>query len=172
MCKDMKNIQKVLFVCHGNICRSPMAEFILKDMVEKLGIADQFHIESRATSTEEIWNGVGNPVYPPAREELKRRGIGETAYTDFSKKRAQQLRRSEYEEYDLIIGMDSMNIRNIERMTGHVHGDGKIWKLLEFCGSNKDVSDPWYTGRFAEVYDECVMGCEGLLDYLRKQHFQ
>lgn len=160
---------KILFICHGNICRSPIGEFVLKDMVEKLGIKDQFHIESRATSTEEIWNGVGNPVYPPARDEMKRRGLGKTPYTDFSRKRAQQLKRSEYDEYDFLIGMDSMNMRNIERMTGHEHGDGKIWKLLEFCGSGKDVSDPWYTGRFAEVYDECVMGCEGLLEYLKEQ---
>jgi len=160
---------RVLFICHGNICRSPMGEFILKDMVEKLGIADRFHIESRATSTEEIWNGIGSPVYPPAREELKRRGIGKTPFTDFSHKRARQLRASEYDEYDFLIGMDSMNMRNIERMTGHRRGDGKIWKLLEFIGSDKDVSDPWYTGLFAEVYDECVQGCEGFIKYLKQE---
>ena len=166
---EVFSVIKVLFICHGNICRSPMAEYIFKDMTEKLGISDRFHIESRATSTEEIWGGVGNPVYPPAREELKRRGIGKTPYTDFTKKRAQQLKKLEYDEYDFLIGMDSMNMRNIERMTGHERGDGKIWKLLEFCGSDKDVSDPWYTGRFSEVYDECVMGCEGLLTYLKDQ---
>lgn len=158
----------VLFICHGNICRSPMAEFILKDMVEKEGIADSFHIESRATSTEEIWNGVGSPVYPPAREELRRNGIGKTPFTDFSEKRARQLRYDEYDEYDFLIGMDSMNMRNIERMTGHARG-GKIRKLLEFTGSDRDVSDPWYTGQFGDTYRDCVNGCKAFLDYLRQE---
>ncbi|MBO4928407.1 MAG: low molecular weight phosphotyrosine protein phosphatase [Clostridiales bacterium] len=165
----MSGVVKILFICHGNICRSATAEFVLKDLIEKKGLCEMFHIESRATSTEEIWNGIGNPIYPPAREELKRRGLGKTPYTDFSLKRAQQLKRSEYDEYDFLIGMDSMNMRNIERMTGHRHGDGKIWKLLEFCGLDRDVSDPWYSGRFSEVFDECVMGCEGLLNYLKDQ---
>ncbi|MBR3058008.1 MAG: low molecular weight phosphotyrosine protein phosphatase [Clostridiales bacterium] len=159
----------VLFICHGNICRSPMAEFILKDMVEKEGLVEEFHIESRATSTEEIWNGVGNPVYPPARDELKRQGIGKTSYTDFSGKRAQQLKREEYDQYDFLIGMDAMNMRNIERMTGHPRG-GKIRKLLEFCGSDRDVSDPWYTGEFGATYQDCVCGCESFLKYLRQEN--
>ena len=104
---------KVLFICHGNICRSPMAEFMFKDMTARRGIAKEFEIASAATSTEEIWNGVGNPVYPPAKAELARHGIG------CEGKRAVQLKREDYDHYDWLIGMDSMNMRNIERMTGH-----------------------------------------------------
>lgn len=153
---------KILFVCHGNICRSPMAEFVLKDMVNKLGIAEQFEIASAATSTEEIWNGVGNPVYPPAREELAKHGIS------CKGKRAVQLKASDYDYYDYLIGMDSMNIKNMERMTGHTRGD-KIRKMLEFAGSSADCSDPWYTGRFNETYRDVVIGCEALLDYLKEK---
>ena len=114
---------KILFICHGNICRSPMAEFIFKDMVSKQGLSDRFYIASAATSTEEIWNGIGNPVYPPAREELEKHGIC------CDGKRAVQLKTSDYDHYDYLIGMDSMNIRNIERMTGHRSGD-KILSLI------------------------------------------
>ena len=118
---------KILFVCHGNICRSPMAEFVMKDLVQKAGLADQFYIASAATSTEEIWNGVGNPVYPPAKAELARHGIG------CEGKRAVQLTRKDYEKFDYLIGMDSANIRNMHRMLG---GDpeGKIFRLLSFAG--------------------------------------
>ena len=137
----MKRYVRVLFICHGNICRSPMAEFVLKDMVSRRGMADQFEIASAATSTEEIWNGVGNPVYPPAREELAKHGIR------CDGKRAVQLKAADYDHYDYLIGMDSMNIRNIERMTGHRSGD-KIRKLLEFAGSTADCRDPWYSGAF------------------------
>ena len=134
---------RVLFVCHGNICRSPMAEFYMKDLVAKRGLSDRFEIASAATSTEEIWNGVGNPVYPPAREELRKHGIG------CEGKRAVQLKASDYEDFDYLIGMDAMNIRNMERMTGHRSGE-KIRKLLSFAGSDADVRDPWYTERFRE----------------------
>ena len=150
---------RVLFICHGNICRSPMAEFILKDIVTKRGIADQFEIASAATSTEEIWNGVGNPVYPPARGELARHGIS------CKGKRAVQLTASDYDYYDYLIGMDSMNMRNIERMTGHRRGD-KIYKMLEFAGRDADVRDPWYSGNFRETYEDVVEGCQAFLDWL------
>ncbi len=151
---------KILFICHGNICRSPMAEFILKKKVNDLGIADQFYIASAATSTEEIWNGVGNPVYPPAREELMRHGIS------CEGKRAVQLKKSDYEQYDYLIGMDTMNIRNMERITGHK--GGKISLLLSYCGRNDSVADPWYTGNFEVTYRDVEEGCEGFLNYLRK----
>ena len=153
---------KILFVCHGNICRSPMAEFILKDMVARRGIADRFKIASAATSTEEIWNGVGNPVYPPARAELAKHGIS------CEGKRAVQLKASDYDEYDYLIGMDSMNIKNMERMTGHAGGE-KIHKLLEYAGSSADCKDPWYTNRFEETYRDIVTGCTAFLEFLEQQ---
>ena len=151
---------KILFVCHGNICRSPMAEFVLKKKVEELGIADRFYIASAATSTEEIWNGVGNPVYPPAKAELAKHGIS------CEGKRAIQLKKSDYDDYDYLIGMDEMNIRNIERMTGHKKG--KIALLLSYAGRNDSIADPWYTNRFDKTYKDIVEGCDGFLDYLRQ----
>lgn len=155
----MQNMIKVLFVCHGNICRSPMAEFILKDMVRKQGLADQFYIASAATSTEEIWNGSGNPVYPPAKAELAKHGLS------CEGKRAVQLKREDYEKYDYLIGMDSANIRNMNRILG---GDpeGKIYKLLSFAGSDRDVADPWYTGKFDVTYKDIEVGCEAFFDYI------
>lgn len=149
----------ILFVCHGNICRSPMAEFILKDMVRKQGLADQFYIASAATSTEEIWNGSGNPVYPPAKAELAKHGLS------CEGKRAVQLKREDYEKYDYLIGMDSANIRNMNRILG---GDpeGKIYKLLSFAGSDRDVADPWYTGKFDVTYKDIEVGCEAFFDYI------
>ena len=149
---------KVLFICHGNICRSPMAEFIFKDMAAKQGVADQFIVDSAATSSEEIWNGIGNPVYPPAREELAKHGIR------CEGKRAVQLKKSDYDKYDYLIGMDTMNIRNMERMTGHK--GGKIHLLLEFAGRHDSVADPWYTGNFVRTYNDIKEGCEALLAQL------
>lgn len=153
---------KVLFICHGNICRSPMAEFILKDMVNKRGLASQFEIASAATSTEEIWNGVGNPVYPPAREELAKHGIS------CKGKRAVQLKASDYDYYDYLIGMDTMNMRNMERMTGHLRG-GKMRMLLEYAGESRSVIDPWYSGAFDETYRDVVIGCTAFLEFLEKE---
>ena len=150
---------RIMFVCHGNICRSPMAEFILRDMVGRKGIDDRFLIASSATSTEEIWNGIGNPVYPPARKELAKHGI------EADGKRAVQLQKDDYSKYDLFVGMDSANIRNMHRILG---GDpeGKIRKLMDYTPRGGDVADPWYSDRFDIAYRDIYDGCFGLLQAL------
>lgn len=147
---------KIMFVCHGNICRSPMAEFVFKDLICKKGLNDKFTVASSATSTEEIWNGVGNPVYPPAKRILNSHGIS------CEGKRAVQLKKADYDNFDYFIGMDGANIRNMNRILG---GDpaGKIYKLLTFAGRSDDVADPWYTGDFETTYKDVLTGCEGLL---------
>ena len=150
-----------MFVCHGNICRSPMAEFVLKDMVEKAGLSDEFFISSCATSTEEIYGGVGNPVYPPARRELAKHGLS------CDGKRAVQIKPSDYDKYDLLVAMDSNNIRNLSRMLGE-DKQNKIKKLMSFTDRGGDVADPWYTGDFELTYRDIVDGCKGLLEYLMK----
>lgn len=152
---------KVLFICHGNICRSPMAEFILKDMVNNQALADQFHIESAATSTEEIWNGIGNPVYPPAREELAKHGIS------CSGKRAVQLKKNDYGKYDYLLGMDSWNMRNMMRIL-RSDPEGKVKRFLDYSDNPRDIADPWYTGNFQVTYEDIVEGCEMFLKYLRE----
>jgi len=136
-----------------------MAEFVLKDMVRRRGLEKNFVIASSATSTEEIWKGIGNPVYLPARAVLESHGIVPSG------KRAVQLKVSDYDKYDLFIGMDSANIRNMTRILG---GDknNKIHKLMEYTGSNADVSDPWYTRDFNRCYKDICSGCEALLDAL------
>lgn len=154
---------KVLFVCHGNICRSPMAEFIFRRMAEERHASCRFTVASAATSTEEIgWDGTGNPVYPPARTELKKHGI------DCTGKRAVQLRREDYGKYDLLIGMDRQNIRNMHRMLG---GDpeGKIRMLMDYTARPGDVADPWYTGDFGVTYRDIAEGCAALLEKLLKE---
>ena len=153
---------RVLFICHGNICRSPMAEFMFKDMVEKQGLADMFFIESAATSDEECWNGVGNPVYPPAREELRRHGIS------CDGKRARQIDKSDYVKYDYLIGMESMNIRNMMRAWGD-DPDGKVFKLLDFTDRGGNISDPWYSGDFVTTYKDILEGLEGFLKYVTER---
>ena len=151
---------KVLFICHGNICRSPMAEFIFKDMISTRGIADQFHIASAATSTEEIWGGVGNPVYPPAREELAKHGIS------CSGKRAVQVTKADYAEYDYLICMDSNNLRNLTRIIGP-DKENKVSLLLDYTDrKGASIADPWYTGNFTVTYNDIVDGCQGFLAFL------
>ena len=160
---------KVLFICHGNICRSPMAEFVLKSMVEHRGLIDNFEIASAATSAEEIWNGKGNPVYPPAQEELRKHKIGNTAYTDFSKKRARQISKEDYKYYDYILCADSNNIRNTIRIAG-ADTQGKIKLLLDFTDRpGSSIADPWYTGNFQDTYRDVCQGCEGFLAYLENE---
>ncbi|MBQ4140709.1 MAG: low molecular weight phosphotyrosine protein phosphatase [Clostridia bacterium] len=152
-------MRKIMFVCHGNICRSPMAEFIFKRMVAERGLEAEFEIRSSATSTEEIWNGIGNPVYPPAEAELSKHGIS------CNGKRAVQLQKSDYDKYDLFVGMDSANIRNMHRILG---GDpeGKIRKLMDYTARPGDVADPWYSDRFDIAYRDIYEGCAGLLESL------
>ena len=148
---------KVLFICHGNICRSPMAEFVMKDLVAKAGLSDKFEIASAATSTEEI----GNPVYPPAKAELARHGIS------CEGKRARQVTKADYAEYDYLIGMDGANIRNMLRIFGG-DPDGKVARLLSYAGSERDISDPWYTGEFGTTYNDVLEGCTAFLQYLQQ----
>jgi len=149
-------MMRIMFVCYGNICRSPSAEIILRDMVEKRGLSAKFVIASSATSTEEIRNGIGNLLYPPMAKELERHGMS------VGDKRAVQLRRDDYNKYDLFIGMDSDNIRNMRRILG---GDpeGKIHRLMEYTDRLGDVEDPWYSRDFRAAYDDIFDGCAGLL---------
>lgn len=146
---------KVLFVCHGNICRSPMAEFVFLDMVQKKGLADRFHIASAATSREEI----GNPVHHGTLKKLKQAGI--KTYD----RHARQMTRRDYNEYDYIIGMEYRNLRNTNRIIGS-DTDHKVYCLLDFSDNPRDIADPWYTGNFDRTYDDIVEGCECFLNYL------
>lgn len=149
---------KIMFVCHGNICRSPMAEFIFKSLASRASLDGEIECASSATSDEEIsYGGTGNPVYPPAYEELLLHGIRADG------KRAVQLVRADYEKYDLFIGMDGANIRNMHRIFGG-DPDGKIRKLNE-----KDVYDPWYSGDFKTAYNEIYDGCVRLLRELAQK---
>ena len=145
-------MKKILFVCHGNICRSPMAEFVMKHLVEKAGRTEEFEIASAATSTEEI----GNPVYPPAKRKLAEHGISCNGKT------ARQITTSDYKYYDYIIGMDSYNYRNMLRFFGG-DPDDKITLLLEHTNRPGDVADPWYTGNFDATWFDCMEGCIELL---------
>lgn len=148
-------MKKILFICHGNICRSPMAEFVMKKIVKDKGIADQFYIESAATSTEEI----GNDIYPPAKAKMGEKGI------PYERRGARQITRKDYEKFDYLIGMDEANRRNITRAMG---GDpnGKVSLLLDFTDNPRAISDPWYTGDFETTYNEVVEGVLGFLETL------
>ncbi len=148
---------RILFVCLGNICRSPMAEFVMKDMIEKSGLSGEFYIASAGTSNEEY----GNPVYPPARSKLLEHGI------DPSGKTARQLQRRDYQEYDLLIAMEQSNLRSMERLFG---GDpeGKLHRLMDYTSRPGDVADPWYTRDFEAAWRDISEGCRGLLDSITK----
>lgn len=146
---------KVLFICHGNICRSPMAEFVLRELVRKRSLDDRFEIASAATSAEEL----GNPVHPGTRRKLAEHGIRCDGKT------ARRLTRADYDRYDLLVGMDAYNLRSMQNLFG---GDPqhKLHKLLSFCGEGGDVADPWYTGDFEQTWRDVLRGCEALLDRL------
>ena len=148
---------KILFVCHGNICRSPMAEFVMKKLVSEAGLSQAFEIASAATSTEEI----GNPVYPPARRKLAEHGISCAGKT------ARQLRREDYGRWDLIVGMDRANLRNMERICG---GDPehKLCLLMDFTDRPGEVADPWYTGDFESTWRDVSRGCAALLERISR----
>lgn len=148
---------KILFICWGNICRSPMAEFIMKDLAEKAGIQDQFEIASGATSDEEIWNGRGNPVYPPARKILAEHGIS------CEGKRARQITKEDYAKYDLLICMEPINVRYTKRIMGG-DPDHKIQLLLDYTDrKGQSIADPWYTRDFQTTWEDLLEGCQGLL---------
>lgn len=146
---------KILFVCHGNICRSPMAEFVMKDIANKRGAADRLLIDSAATSTEEIGNG----VHRGTRDKLRTEGV------PLGEHRARRIVKSDYDKYDFLIGMDLWNIKNMKKILGEDY-DNKIHRLLEFTPRGGDIADPWYTGDFDTTYTDILEGCEGLLEYL------
>ena len=154
---------RILFVCHGNICRSPMAEFVMKDLAEKAGLSEFFEIESAAISREEIWRDgrtgkdIGSPVYPPARSKLAEHGI------DCSGKTARQVTKADYGRFDMLICMDNWNVRNLMRIISS-DPEGKVSLLLDHCGRpGEEVADPWYTGNFDETWNDVLQGCEGIL---------
>lgn len=145
-------MKKIMFICHGNICRSPMAEFVMKDLVKKAGLEDEFVIASSAVSAEEL----GNHVYPPAKKVLKEHGIS------VGDKHAELLTRRDYDLYDLLIAMDTSNLRNIDRII-RSDPEGKVHLLMSYAGKSASVADPWYTGDFETAYNDIREGCEGLL---------
>ena len=149
---------KVLFVCHGNICRSPMAEFIMKELVREHGLDWKFEIASAATSSEEL----GNPVYPPAKRELAAHGISCKGKT------ARRMSKSDYDEWDHLVCMDRWNLRNMLRITGG-DPDGKMRLLMSFAGRDEEVEDPWYTGDFSGVYRQIREGCRAMLEEMKER---
>ena len=144
---------KIMFICHGNICRSPLAEFVMKDMVKRRGLSGKFLIASSATSGEEI----GNPVFPPIQDLMRRRGI------PFKDRSAVRLQPGDYAKYDLFVAMDENNLRNIRRIFPDDPRE-KVYKLLSFCGEDGDIADPWYYGNFEAVYEQIARGCSALLE--------
>ncbi len=145
-------MMRILFVCHGNICRSPMAEFVMKDIVSRHGLAEMYQIESCATSSEEL----GHDMYPPAKEELRRRGV------PFVRRSARRMTEEDYGRFDMIVAMDRENLRNMRRFVGN-DPEGKVSLLMSHVGEDRGVDDPWYTGDFSATYRDVVRGCEAIL---------
>lgn len=158
MTNQYQNTINLLFVCHGNICRSPMAEFVMKDMIEKKHLGNRFYVASAATSTEEI----GNPVHRGTREKLREYGISTEG------KYAVQLSRKDYENYDYLIGMEQRNVINMLRILGE-DPEGKVKRLLDYSSDPRDIADPWYTGDFDRTYDDVYEGCKALLTFILEQ---
>ena len=148
--------KKIIFLCHGNICRSPMAEYVMKHLVKELGRQEEFEITSGAVSREEI----GNDIYPPAKRKLQEKGV------DFSKHRAHQITPDEFSQNDLIITMDSSNMRLLGRIVPNWEETGKVHMMMEYAGKSSDVADPWYTGDFEQTYQDVLAGCTGLLEII------
>ena len=153
----MNSIIKILFVCHGNICRSPMAEFVMKEIVKNADLQERIYVESAATSTEEL----GNPVYPPARRIMAQHGI------DCKNKTARQITRADYADFDYIVAMDERNIRNMRYFFGN-DPENKVSLLLSWANENREVADPWYTGDFEATWNDVNLGCNALLQEILK----
>jgi len=151
-------MKKILFICHGNICRSPMAEYVMQHMVERRRLAHKYHIESAATSREEI----GNDVHYGTKNKLREEGIA------CPRRAARQVTKADYDAYDYLIVMDQMNVRNLHRIIGSDPGH-KVYKLLEFAGSSRDIADPWYTGNFDQTYDDILEGVTALIEKIESQ---
>ena len=150
-------VKRIMFVCHGNICRSPLAEFVMKDLASRQGLSDELYIESSATSAEEI----GNPIYPPIKDVMRKHNI------PFSEHYATRLKAEDYDKFDLFIIMDSNNLRNIMRIFGEDREE-KIHFLLEYTGNKRDVADPWYYGNFEETYNDILNGCKALIEHIKR----
>ena len=162
---------KILFVCHGNICRSPIAEFVMKDLVKRAGLEDEFLIESAATTTEEIWGGKGNPVYPPARKVLAQHGIGvQGNELGVSEKRARLMTKRDYAAYDMLIGMDDENLWDMKRICGRSDPEGKISLLMDETDRPRDVADPWYTRNFDATWNDVYEGCTALFARICREY--
>ncbi len=149
--------KKIIFLCHGNICRSPMAEYVMKHIVKEHGCQDEYEITSGAVSREEI----GNDIYPPAQRKLREKGI------EFSRHRAHQITPSEFADNDLVITMDTSNMRLLGRIVPDWESSGKVYMMMSFTGNTRDVADPWYTGDFEQTYQDVLLGCTQLLKKIR-----
>lgn len=147
-------MMKIMFLCHGNICRSPMAEYVMKDLVSRAGLEDMFEITSGAVSDEEWFN----PIYPPAQRKLREKGV------PFGKHSAHKISAAEFADQDLVVVMDRSNLRWLSRIVGEQAMQGKVRMMMDFAGMSRDVADPWYTGDFEQTYRDVLAGCRGIIE--------